>query len=332
MKQIRWGIIGCGNVTEVKSGPAFQKIKGSVLVAVMRRNRERARDYALRHDVPRWYDEADKLIQDPAVDAVYVATPPSSHAEYVIKVAEAGKPVYVEKPMALNYKECEAMIQACEKAGVPLFVAYYRRSLPAFLKIKELVESGSIGEVRFVRVALYWPPEENEKDPENLHWHVLPDISGGGRFVDLGSHQLDVLDYVFGPVISAQGQAANHAHLYPAEDIVCASFRFESGVLGSGVWCFTVSEKYKTDRTEIIGSQGKITFSSFDPVPVYIETLEGVKKYEMPWPEHVQQPLIQTVVDELQGQGKCPSTGITAARTSWVMDEILREWRTSFPI
>lgn len=327
MKNIRWGIIGCGDVTEVKSGPAFQKIEGSELVAVMRRTGEKAKDYARRHEVAKWYDDAEKLIYDPDVDAVYIATPPSSHAEYVMRVADAGKPVYVEKPMALNFEECERMIQACENAGIPLFVAYYRRCLPTFVKVKELLDSGIIGEIRFVITELYLPAEENEKDSQNLHWRVLPEICGGGLFVDLGCHQLDLLDYVFGPIVSVQGQAANQAQLYPAEDIVCAIFQFKTGILGSGMWCFTVSEESKIDRTEIIGSQGKITYSFLQSLPVQVETKKGVEEYEFPWPEHVQQPLIQTVVDELRGCGTCPSTGITAARTTWVIDQILAKWR-----
>jgi predicted dehydrogenase len=326
MKHVRWGIIGCGDVTEVKSGPAFQKIEGSELVAVMRRNGEKAKDYARRHEVAKWYDNADRLIHDPEVDAVYIATPPSSHAEYTIKVAEAGKPVYVEKPMALNYKECQQMLQACEKADVPLFVAYYRRRLPMYLKVKELVDSGTIGEVRLVTIELYQPPEENEQG-SIIHWHVLPEISGGGRFVDMGCHQLDFLDYLFGPVVSVQGMATNQAKLYPVEDIVCANFLFESGVSGNGVWCYTVSEESCTDRMKIIGSKGKITFSSFQPAPVRLETQDGVEEYNIPNLEHVAQPLIQTVVDELLGRGSCPSTGITAARTTWVIDQILAEWR-----
>ena len=124
MRTIRWGIIGCGNVTEVKSGPGFQKAQHSALVAVMRRDGALARDYAERHGVPRWYDDADALIADPDVDAVYVATPPDSHAEYALRVARAGKPVYVEKPMALNHAQCRVMIDACRAAHVPLFVAY----------------------------------------------------------------------------------------------------------------------------------------------------------------------------------------------------------------
>ncbi len=324
MDQIRWGIIGCGNVTEAKSGPAFKKCSGSDLVAVMRRNAEQAADYARRHSVPRWYDDAEQLIRDPQVNAIYVATPPDSHAEYAIRAAKAGKPVYVEKPMARNREECERMNRECARAGVPLFVAYYRRCLPTFLKVKELVESGAIGEARFVAIALYLPVFEVDLKRENLPWRVLPEIAGAGYFFDLGSHQLDFLDYLFGPIQAAQGQVANQAGLYPAEDVVCANFRFESGVLGSGVWCFTASEQSQIERTEIIGSKGKIVYSNFElEEPVQLVTARGTEEFHLPPPEHVQQPLIQTIVDELQGRGTCPSTGATAARTSRVMDEII---------
>ena len=226
MATIRWGIIGCGDVTEVKSGPALYKTRDSELVAVMRRDADKARDYAARHGVPKWYDQADALIADPDVDAVYIATPPDTHAHYTAQVARAGKPVYVEKPMARNHGECLAMIDACRRAGVPLFVAYYRRALPAFLKVQSLVEEGAIGAVRFASIALCQPASE---DPDNLPWRVVPEISGGGYFFDLASHQLDFLDFLLGPIARASGQATNQAGLYQAEDAVTASFAFESG-------------------------------------------------------------------------------------------------------
>jgi predicted dehydrogenase len=320
-------MIGCGNVTEVKSGPAFSKIAGSKLVAVMRRDPEKAKDYARRHSVPKWYGDADQLIQDPEVNAIYVATPPDSHAEYAIKAAGAGKPVYVEKPMARTYAECQKMIAACKKAGVPLFVAYYRRRLPIFLKVKDLLDSRAIGAVRFATISLYHPPRSEDREQDKLPWRLKPDIAGGGYFYDLASHQLDLLDYFFGPIVSVKGLAANQAGWYPAEDIVSASFVFEGGAMGSGLWCFTLSDNLRKDRIEIFGSQGRIAFSTFDRVPIQLETVEGVKEFRLPFPEHIQQPLIQTVVEELQGRGKCPSTGITAARTNWVMEEVLREWR-----
>jgi len=323
MKTIGWGIIGCGDVTEVKSGPGFQLADHSSLVAVMRRNAGLARDYAERHNVPRWYDRAEDLVNDPDVDAVYIATPPNVHKAYTLLAAAAGKPVYVEKPMALNYGECQAMIHACEQAGVPLFVAYYRRALPRFLKIKELIDSGVLGDVRGVNVTLYQPVKPDEHDPKNLPWRVCPDVSGGGHFVDLASHMLDFLDFVLGPIESVQGQATNQARLYPAEDMVTGSFVFKSGVAGTGLWCATALNLM--DRTEIIGTSGKISYATFGNGPVELITATGAEMLTLSNPVHIQQPLIQTVVNALNGQGPCPSTGHTGARTTWVMDQFLSD-------
>jgi predicted dehydrogenase len=319
MRTIRWGIIGVGDVTEVKSGPALQQARHSTLVAVMRRTSELARDYAERHGVLKWYDDADALINDPEVDAVYIATPPDTHMLYTLRVAQAGKPVYVEKPMARNYAECQRMIDACQTAGVPLFVAYYRRALPRFLKVKELVDSGALGEVRFVTVTLTQPPAEY--DPDNLPWRVIPEIAGGGLFVDLASHILDFLDYVLGPIRTAHGAAANQGSPYPAEDIVSGTFEFESGVYGVGLWSFTGFED--VDRIEIAGTSGKVVFSAFANAPVRLVTAGGTSEFNIVHPPYIQQPLIQTVVHALNGTGQCPSTGESAARTSRVMDRLL---------
>ncbi len=324
--EVRWGIIGCGAVTEVKSGPAFRKVEGSDLVAVMRRDGAKAEDYARRHEVARWYDNAADLIADPNVTAIYVATPPSSHAEHTIAAARAGKPVYVEKPMADRYDRCVEMIDACDAAHVPLFVAYYRRSLPAFIEIRDLVRSGAIGQPRFVSVTLCQTPQ-NTANPSTLPWRVDPEISGGGYFYDLASHQLDFLDYLFGPVVKVAGHAANQAGWYAAEDIVSASFTFESGVLGNGLWCFTLPQRMSVDRTEIVGTAGSLVYSTFGHTPIRLHTERGAEDIVVEKPPHVEQPLIETVVAELRGHGQCPSTGRSGARTSWVMDQITAHWR-----
>ena len=189
MDHIRWGIIGCGDVTEVKSGPGFQKADGSSLLAVMRRDGKLAEDYANRHQVPRWYDDANELINDPDVDAVYVATPPAFHKEYVLRCAKVGKPVYVEKPMAMNTAETLEMTKACKEADVPLFVAFYRRSMPRFLRIKELLDSKIIGDIRYVTVRNTTPCLEDTEVKE-LPWRVDPALAGGGYFMDIGCHTL----------------------------------------------------------------------------------------------------------------------------------------------
>jgi predicted dehydrogenase len=320
---LSWGIIGCGDVTEVKSGPAFNKIAGSELVAVMRRNGALAKDYAVRHGVPKWYDDADMLIGDPDVQAIYIATPPDSHCDYTLRAAAAGKPVYVEKPMARTYRECLEMIDACEKADVALFVAYYRRCLPNFLKVKSLVDEGAIGEIRLVNVLLHKAMRDDPPPPEGSNWRIVPEVAGGGHFYDLASHQFDYLDFLLGSIENASGLAGNQAGRYDAEDVVTASWRHAAGVLGSGSWCFTVDDSSDRDQTEIIGSEGKISFSFFNDTPIRLETRSGAQSFPIPYPRHVQQPLIETVVDALLGRGPCPSTGTTAARTNHVLESIV---------
>ena len=322
---IRWGIVGCGDVTEVKSGPALQQVSGSSLVAVMRRDGERARDYARRHGVPRWYDDAAALIDDPEVDAVYVATPPSTHRRFTEMAAAAGKPVYVEKPMAPTAEDADAMLEACHVAGVPLFVAYYRRALPRFLALRDLLAGGELGELLAVTVTHLSPPGRAESAAMPA-WRVQPSISGGGYFVDLGSHTLDLLDFLLGPIERAEGSSANRAGLYPAEDLVSGHFVFASGVRGIGLWSFAAA--VRREDVEIVGSEGTLRFSVFGDQPHVLTTARGRRTLRpKPHPRHIQQPLIATVVDALAGRGTCPSTGTSAARTSRVIDRLLADHR-----
>jgi predicted dehydrogenase len=328
VERVRWGIIGVGNVTERKSGPGFQQAERSELVAVMRRKGDLAAAYARRHHVPRWYDDADELINDPEVDAVYVATPPDSHRDYVVRVARAGKPVYVEKPMARTALECEEMISTCDEAGVALFVAYYRRAMPRFATVKELLDSGRIGQLRSVSIRNERPGNVDEAD--HGAWRVDPKISGGGHFVDLGSHILDLLDWLLGPVTHAAGIAANRGGRYPAEDLVTGFFSFRSGVEGVGVWNYD-SFQYK-DQIEIIGTAGALRFSCFADEPLQLLTPRGVEQIKAPYPATVQLPLIQTVVNALTGHGESPSNGHSAIRTARVIDRLLSDYRQSHGI
>jgi predicted dehydrogenase len=329
MKQfdtVRWGIIGVGNVTEKKSGPAFYKTDHSKLIAVMRRDGERAADYAKRHQVPKWYTDASKLIHDPEVDAVYIATPPDTHARYAIEVMRAGKPVYVEKPMARSYRECLQMLEVSKETGMPLWVAYYRRSLPAFLKVKELIDTDAIGKPLVVNICLHKARSERDQNTDKLHWHVFPEISGGGYFFDLACHQFDYLDFLFGPIAEASGIASNMAGLYPAEDTVTATWKHESGITGSGSWCFVGDKSADCDKITITGEKGEIMIPSFSHEKVEIRTSNGIVKSGFINPEHISARLVKQVVDELRDEGKCVSTGTSAARTNWVLDEIVKNY------
>ena len=325
LNDIRWGIIGCGNVTEVKSGPPLQLTPHSSLMAVMRRNSALAMDYAQRHHVPKWYSNADELIYDPDVNAVYIATPPDTHLEYAVKAMLAGKPVYVEKPMCRTYSECLEMLKVSEETGIPVFVAYYRRALPGFLKVKELVESGAVGSVRLVNVRFY-RPMKNDLVGSDLPWRLLPEISGGGLLFDLASHTLDFLDYVFGPIGKIKANAFNQADCYVAEDIVLANWKHEFGVAGTGSWCFTTSDNNIVDEVEIIGERGRIIFSTFEFSPVVLDNINGHQEFPFEKPLHVQSYLMANIVASLRGEGESPSTGKTAARTNLVLDKMVKKY------
>ncbi|MDA3816570.1 MAG: Gfo/Idh/MocA family oxidoreductase [Prolixibacteraceae bacterium] len=323
MKDVKWGIIGCGDVTEVKSGPAFSKAPHSELVAVMRRDASKAADYAKRHSVKKWYSEAQKLIEDSEVNAIYVATPPSSHAFYAKMAIQAGKPVYIEKPMCRTYAECIEVNELAEKHEVPVFVAYYRRKLSGFLKVKSLIEQGAIGEVRTLSLQLF---KHAEEDLSSLPWRVDPSVAGGGHFYDLASHQLDYLDYVFGPINEVYSVVENQGGLYPAEDIISASFSFKSGVIGNGNWCFNASAVNDRDVMEIIGTKGRIEFSCFDFTPVKLVKQDGTQYFEYSKPSHVQQSMIEHVVAVLCNEEEAVSSGKTGARTNKVMEEIVNRY------
>jgi 1,5-anhydro-D-fructose reductase (1,5-anhydro-D-mannitol-forming) len=318
MDHIRWGIIGCGDVTEVKSGPGFQKADGSSLVAVTRRDRAKAEDYAQRHGVPRVHATALALIGDPEIDAVYIATPPDTHQPLALLVAAAGKPCLVEKPMARNHDECLGMVGAFRAAGVPLWVAYYRRALPRFLQVRDLLAADAIGRLTSVHVQV---TDRLAKGDEALNWRFDPVQAGAGLFLDLASHCLDLLDFLVGPIAETRGMALNTGGAYKAEDVTSAAFRFTTRIAGTGIWNFNAGAK--TDAITFTGSEGTLVTPVFTDGDLVLSTGDGVKTFPIRNPPHVHQPLIQTIVDELRGRGRCPSTGESAARTAWVMDRCL---------
>jgi predicted dehydrogenase len=321
-KQINWGIIGCGDVTEVKSGPAFRKVANSDLVAVMRRDTARARDYAYRHNVPRWYDKADEIINDPGVNAIYVATPPSSHEEYALAAINAGKPVYVEKPMAIDHAAALRMTGAASAKGVKLVVAHYRREQPRFKKIKQLIEENAIGKPLLARLELTKPPMTNEQmaDPKSA-WRIDPSIAGGGLFHDLGTHQLDLMTFFFGPVRKVTGVAVNQGQLYPADDMVTANLLFDNGTVFTGSWCFNAPDS--RDHCQIIGTKGTIDFTVFSTDTLTLQTGESTNTLSFDPLPHAQQPMIDAVVRYFLDEGPNPDTGGEGAEIMRLMEAVV---------
>jgi 1,5-anhydro-D-fructose reductase (1,5-anhydro-D-mannitol-forming) len=319
-KTIRWGIIGCGAVTEVKSGPAYQKTEGFTIEAVMRRDADKAADYAKRHGINKYYTDADALINDPEIDAIYIATPPDTHKYYGLKVAEAGKLCCIEKPLAPNYQDSLAIQRAFEKENIPLFVAYYRRSLPRFEQIKIWIDTNAIGAVRHIRWHLSKPANPLDLSG-NYNWRTDAEIATGGYFDDLASHGLDLFTHLLGNIKEVSGISLNQQGLYSSKDAATACWLHESGITGTGSWNFGCFER--EDKVEIFGSKGKITFSVFDNDPIVLSNEEGRTELNIEHPENIQLYHAQNMREHLLGNSPHPSNGLTASHTSWVMDTII---------
>lgn len=318
---LHWGIIGCGNVTERKSGPAFHKAPHSRLVAVMRRDATLAEDYARRHGVPKWYADAHALIHDPSVEAIYIATPPSSHEAYAIEALNAGKPVYLEKPMSTTLASCQRIATAATEMGGSLSIAHYRRALPKFKKIKTLIQEGVLGEIRTIQLKMLQPFRPGTAE---TGWRVDPAIGGaGGLFYDLAPHQLDILYWLFGSAKKHAGFSANQLNQYAARDMVSAMIMYEHEILFNGIWAFNVDEHQQEDSCMIIGSKGKIQFSFFGH-ELILEIGEQKETIEFTPPLHIQQPMIEEVVQFFRHGGLNPCSAAEAIETMQLMESFIQ--------
>lgn len=303
---VNWGIVGCGDVCEVKSGPAFNKVPNSRLVAVMRRDEEKAADFARRHGVPKFYNDASKLINDPDVNAIYIATPPSSHAMYMEEALKAGKPAYVEKPITTSAGSCRNMIGIKDKHDGFVSVAHYRRELPLFRKVKDLISSGAIGRVTLMKLSTLQPKASKIITQTKDNWRVQPEVSGGGLFHDLSPHQLDISYWLFGKPQDVSGKSLNQMKLYSAPDIATIQVIFKDDVVLQGVWAFNVGEAATQDLCEVVGTEGVIRFSFFRKSTIEIKNGSGSEVLEMDYPENIQKPMIEAVVKYFRGEGKNP--------------------------
>lgn len=318
----KWGMIGTGNVTELKSGPAFSKIPGSKLIAVGNRTPEKAEDYARRHGIATCHRDPYEVISNPEVEIIYIATPPQSHPEYALACIEAGKPVYIEKPMARTFEECQVINRAAEKAGVSVYVAYYRRSLDYFLKVRKILEQGTLGKILHISMQQYFPARKEDYDPKTRLWRVIPEISGGGYFHDVGCHALDIIFFMFGNPEKISGLSHNTGGIYEADDTVGALITLPGDISLSGSWSFITPDAFCRDRVEITGERGRLAFSIFSFEDIVLNTGGKDDTFTITPPEHIQMPMISSIVDEINGRGHCSSTGKTAAVTSLAMDQI----------
>lgn len=317
MKKVAWGIIGCGDVTEIKSGPAFSLVPNSELVAVMRRDAFKAEDYAKRHGVRKWYSDAGELINDPEINAIYIATPPAFHEAYTLQAFEAGKNVYVEKPMSLDSDEAVRMKEAAEESNRKLSVAHYRRAQPRFIRILQLLSEKAIGDIISVSLnfhSAYQPGTENT-------WRTNPAISGGGLFHDLAPHQLDLMIYFFGKALKVEGTSLNRASLYDADDFASAEILFPDNIKFAGIWDFNSRLEDVKDICQINGTEGTIRFEVFGDLCELIKN-DHQLKLEFDKMAHVQQPMIEQVVNYFRDETTNPCSAEDGVVVMQMIDQI----------
>jgi 1,5-anhydro-D-fructose reductase (1,5-anhydro-D-mannitol-forming) len=319
-KTIRWGIIGVGEVCEVKSGPAFYKAPHSELIAVMRRDAEKARDFAARHQVPLYFSEINSLLNHPDIDAIYIATPPAFHKDYAIAALRAGKHVYIEKPVTLNAQECDDIIAAEQQSTAKACVAHYRRQVPCFMKFAELLQTGAIGQPLLASIDMLQPAASNIITSTDDNWRINPALSGGGLFHDLAPHQLDLIIQWFGEVEHAHGIASNQRQASNADDCVTGIAKFSSGVVFQGRWHFAVNAQQTRDSCEVIGTEGKLSINFFGQQIIHLQNAAGEQEFIIPNPPHIQQPMIEQVNGYFRGECSNPCSVQEAKAVMQLMD------------
>lgn len=320
MAILRWGILGCGNVAEHKGGPPLYTVDDSELIAVMRRDRAKAEDFAERHGAKRFYTNIDQLLSDDEINAIYIATPPYLHCEQTIRAAHAGKHVLCEKPMAMTVEECQQMVDACREAGVTLMLAYYRNHYPNVVKMKALMDEGTIGEVVLARINCTSFYNPNRHDLKN--WRINPEISGGGVLMDIGSHRISLLEYLMGDIVSAKGYAETVHQDIPVDDSAVFTLRFESGAhaVANINWNVGIG----IDDVEIYGTTGCLKCSPLNSGNLTLETKSDgqVELHQTPL-LHTHTGLVEDFVNHLKTGEPIRCSGASGLKTNAIIAQIM---------
>ena len=317
---VNWAIIGCGDVAERKGGPPLYKTPGSALHAVMSRYMAKAENFARRHQAEVAYDDLNILLKDEMIDAVYIATPVFLHHEQVLLAAEAGKHILCEKPMAMDVQQCQKMIDACKRNDVMLMVAYYRRLFPVILKLKSLLASGVIGKAVFARIENH--SVLNFTEEWAVDWKFDHQKSGGGVLMDIGSHRLDLLLYLFGDVADINGHAETASLPMAVDDSVTFELKFNSGIRAIGSICWNLHQS--SDLIEVFGTEGKISIPEINDGRIIVETKENREILQLPVLSFTHSGLIENFRDHLANGSPNCSPGESAIKVNAMMAEIYR--------
>ena len=223
--RIGWGIVGLGRIAETEIAPAVNAAPNSTLAGVVSRTAAKAQEFAARHGAAAAYDDYRALLEDPSVDAVYIATPNALHADQVVAAAEAGKHVLCDKPLATTVADAERAVAACAAAGVRLGITFQTRRHEGMREIRDLLAAGGIGSVRLVQVEL----GPGRKLPQN--WRTDPGLAGVGVMNNLGIHAYDLLRFLLGAEVVEATAVVDVEPGFEVDTLALALLRFDNGAL-----------------------------------------------------------------------------------------------------
>jgi predicted dehydrogenase len=311
-----WGLIGAGDIAQRRVAPAMRDLDSCRCVSVSRADAGRLDAFAGKFGFLRGEPDWRKLINDPEVEAVYIATPVYLHEEQTLAALEAGKPVLCEKPMALNSQGARRMITAAAVRGLPFGVAYYRRFFPVVERIRQILADGLIGEPVLAVMENFEPFHREPGEPRS--WLLDPRLSGGGPLMDMGCHRVDLLIHLFGPAEDVTGRADNLRFQRPVEDsatLVLGFRRSLRAVLLSAHCAFE-----PRDTLEIYGTHGTIRLPNLNRGDLILITEKGETRESHPIGPNVHAPLIDDFSRAVREKRAPLVTGEIALATSEVLD------------
>jgi predicted dehydrogenase len=317
-RRVGWGLVGCGDISRKRVAPALRDLENCELVAVSRADAARAESFAAEFGAKRWHADWRDLIEDPEVEAVYVATPVRLHAEQAVAAAEAGKHVLCEKPLALTVAECERMNAAAEANGVLLGVAYYRRFYPAVERVKQILDSGEMGVPVLAQLNAF---ERFDPAPDNpRRWLLDKGHSGGGPMFDFGCHRVEVLLNLFGEVTAVRALLGNVLFEREVEDTACALLQFGRGT--QGVISVTHAAREPQDTLEIFGSEGSIRIDVLNEGRMHVRTKDGERFESRPPHPNLHLPLVEDFARAVLEGGRPRVDGRTGQKVSEILELI----------
>ncbi len=318
MKKLNWGLIGCGDISQKRVAPAIRDLSECNLVAINRAQTDLAESFAREFGANQWYGDWQDLIKDENIEAVYIATPVNLHAEQTIAAAKAGKHILCEKPMAMNTRECEQMIAACEENNVKLSVAYYRHFYPVIERIKAILNSGQLGKVIMATINAF---EKFDRKPgEPRYWLLEKEKSGGGPMMDFGCHRIEVLVNLLGDITDVRSITDTIHYDRSVEDTASALLKFKAGMRGVLNVNHAIFESQ--DTLDIWATEGSIHVSTLNKGDCTIITSEGIVTESHPPHKNVHLPHIQAFTHSVLNNTPVPVEGSEGKKITAILDLI----------